>query len=1151
MAKTKNNSLRLQQAVKSIFEDYRQRQGCLGHVYADAACGCDNALQMWRGPKGDKGDPGPQGPKGDNAGSFLVDAEFVVNPAGQDPGSYLKLVLIDVEQEEQVVYVNLSELEDIYTAGNGINITNMVIAAKLGAGLTFDQQGNITSAYQFCDGLDETSNVVMVKLDANNNILGFAGSGCKGLTATVNLTQAASGVSLVLTGANGTVLNTIPLNGSDGITVQKTAGGFTWLANPSGLVSSQAGNQITVSQTDDKLYVGKDTLSYTVGEGTFTLTHPDGTTSSVTVPSAVRMLDRADMVCDTDGDPYLKLTFKRDNGLNLYQEVSLDCLKCSYGITTVEDEVYEEGVPSDSRSLPAALKGVGGKTVVWNQLVLDGDFTNATYWNANNGTKSVANNVFTATCNYSEGTTGANFYITQLSTRRFAVVEGHKYFMSIDARFSRDNPNDLWFRLYHTEISPAVYSSGTTDHTGGVVADTWYHFTGIAIPARTDAKTSVLLWPRTLQYEAGDTIQVKNCMVVDLTFMFGAGNEPTAEEFEDMLTADYYAYNAGELMSAGVTSIVSKDAEDATLDTYAIPAAVQALPGYGWSAGSVYNEVDVVNKKYTQRVGSRAYSSGDESDTSVITDGTTTYYPLATPIETDISDLLSDDNLIPVEPGGTLTFENQHGANYRIPVPTKVAFQTGSWWLEDCVREAMRPVIEQFSPSAELSLDVGCDDTVIDTAPDPVCGITLVLYTEAQYNAVIAGTSQSSEGFFTIPDPSADFTTELAAYPGAPDPYAIGFEIYLSDPDTGCSNEGILYASYNSLVPSGFEPPAYPIPLADLLSSGTVLRTESTAYPDPLHLSAVDNQDDTYTFAVRFRHEETTLTADLVSGENRVDMTPLLTKIGGKITEKPGEELTPIPIAGQNKAGMTAAGGINFYLTEQDCCDGYNEVQIINGVADDTSITVYFNGLTRPQYTYLGLAFVDANGMPVSNIGYETTMDWDTCTDISCSVAAMISGNVVISGIDFVTGDPVDDFIVAHCEEVIDGQENYGLKFTFFQAAMSTVLCLEPSCDPCIDLSPIISDSVVGVRGDMICEPQAYPLFGPLYNAYCYDANHNGLGYATNVAISGNKITATLLPNTAYFTLIYGEEGGRYVWQPTLDAVSGSTACAEREDGQI
>ena len=46
------------------------------------------------------------------------------------------------------------------------------------------------------------------------------------------------------------------------------------------------------------------------------------------------------------------------------------------------------------------------------------------------------------------------------------------------------------------------------------------------------------------------------------------------------------------------------------------------------------------------------------------------YFEIPTPIETDISQYLTDDNLISVESGGTLTFPNQHGDDYRIDVPS-------------------------------------------------------------------------------------------------------------------------------------------------------------------------------------------------------------------------------------------------------------------------------------------------------------------------------------------------------------------------------------------------------------------------------------------------------------------------------------------------
>jgi hypothetical protein len=171
--------------------------------------------------------------------------------------------------------------------------------------------------------------------------------------------------------------------------------------------------------------------------------------------------------------------------------------------------------------------------------------------------------------------------------------------------------------------------------------------------------------------------------------------------------------------------------------TLPIPSAVQALPGYGWSAGGVYNYIDWQRKVYVQRVGSvdlgnmnwypnatftntfnaTLYPTGGSTTNAVCSryqlftssdvgykdkgiaigaqkticyvrdidytdaaafktamSGVLLYYELATPVETDISAYLTDDNLIAVEPGGTLTFENQLGDDYRLPVPSGVEY---------------------------------------------------------------------------------------------------------------------------------------------------------------------------------------------------------------------------------------------------------------------------------------------------------------------------------------------------------------------------------------------------------------------------------------------------------------------------------------------
>jgi len=60
---------------------------------------------------------------------------------------------------------------------------------------------------------------------------------------------------------------------------------------------------------------------------------------------------------------------------------------------------------------------------------------------------------------------------------------------------------------------------------------------------------------------------------------------------------------------------------------------------------------ELTNYKATSRVGTRAYQSGDENDSTLTTDMTYTNYPLTTPTETDISPSL--DLTYPIENGGT------------------------------------------------------------------------------------------------------------------------------------------------------------------------------------------------------------------------------------------------------------------------------------------------------------------------------------------------------------------------------------------------------------------------------------------------------------------------------------------------------------------
>lgn len=95
--------------------------------------------------------------------------------------------------------------------------------------------------------------------------------------------------------------------------------------------------------------------------------------------------------------------------------------------------------------------------------------------------------------------------------------------------------------------------------------------------------------------------------IFDLTSIFGSGYEPNTKDDNRIVFLKQYARmhpgcNAGELVHADVTNVLSSDA-NGTSGTYPIPDTIRNLPGYGWSAGNVYNEVDFENKQYIQRVG--------------------------------------------------------------------------------------------------------------------------------------------------------------------------------------------------------------------------------------------------------------------------------------------------------------------------------------------------------------------------------------------------------------------------------------------------------------------------------------------------------------------------------------------------------------------
>ena len=305
-----------------------------------------------------------------------------------------------------------------------------------------------------------------------------------------------------------------------------------------------------------------------------------------------------------------------------------------YGAYHSNAYAYDITLPSNLMDY-YGVKKVGGKTIVWNQVCS----LTAT-------TTTISGVTFTWTADGVLTTAGqASADLDRQKQTSFSFTTGNKYVL-------KGCPSGGSATTYCISINEGKDTGNGLLFTASSTGKKYLHF---VVKNGTDVDGFV--W---------------NTQIFDLTTMFGAGSEPsTIEEFNAMFPAEYYVPSANTLMNVGVKDIVVKDG-DTVKDTYTVPEEVQALTGYGMTCPNGTNYIDFEEKKFYQYVGTRAYAAGDESDDTVITDGTNTNYKLGASVETDISAYLTDVPAENVQAGWDIVFE--YDDDYRIPVPVQVDY---------------------------------------------------------------------------------------------------------------------------------------------------------------------------------------------------------------------------------------------------------------------------------------------------------------------------------------------------------------------------------------------------------------------------------------------------------------------------------------------
>lgn len=246
----------------------------------------------------------------------------------------------------------------------------------------------------------------------------------------------------------------------------------------------------------------------------------------------------------------------------------------SYDFQTDDTEAYQKTVPSGAKV--ANVKSIGGKTIVWNQLA--GPVAAKTE-NGLTVTVDEKTSKFTI-----DGTSTGYTFIGGTIAKKYV---GHKVLFRLGTAIPGTEP----YATIEIAKGDYLYMRGNDAIHGKIIE--------IADPNKSYVPWYIYVCETGITF---DSITYTP-QIFDLTQMFGSGNEPsTPEEFETMFPADYYPYNAGELMSASVNEITYSDAKNQEA-SYPIPQAILNLPGYGWSAVDARNEVNWENKKYHKRVG--------------------------------------------------------------------------------------------------------------------------------------------------------------------------------------------------------------------------------------------------------------------------------------------------------------------------------------------------------------------------------------------------------------------------------------------------------------------------------------------------------------------------------------------------------------------
>lgn len=219
---------------------------------------------------------------------------------------------------------------------------------------------------------------------------------------------------------------------------------------------------------------------------------------------------------------------------------------------TVDSEAYlirpTGGTENDVANGIAYVEGMEGNSCVWNQILQNGNFNNGTTdWSFEGCTTSVSGNELR--CTLSASTFRVNQSIN--------VVKDHKYMILYEAQL-KNAAGDAARNLSITDSSNLIENGAVKDVS--TLGNNSNRIISKKIVTATGTGNTLLRCVFGYQsFIAGDVVAFKNFKFFDLTLL-GIDNLTTTAQVEAWLaqhvgTKPYYAYNAGEILSAKTLGI--------------------------------------------------------------------------------------------------------------------------------------------------------------------------------------------------------------------------------------------------------------------------------------------------------------------------------------------------------------------------------------------------------------------------------------------------------------------------------------------------------------------------------------------------------------------------------------------------------------------